>query len=360
LFFCVHSGLAWPWASRSPRGGGASAMASPEPIKCTLKKFGTFSTPTFAGVGEPFNDGRQKDDRTTGRQFSTNKQRVGQLGDNWNRGPMGKREPVKRLYEGEKYVDPHKGTASFETQERLKNLTTNGFRYSSPNKYSSGLGGYWGCIGPKYKHEPDYNVLTKKDLPGPVVHEARQVLTNPPKRGYGSTTPGCIFGPGPLAGEEPRGRYGGREFSHAPDPYDLARQKESAERKANAEALLGRAPFKSMSHAVDFFDGHGRVASSKTYTEDPRIPERPPAPKPEASEQRAFYPSRAPRSGPQGTFNKFPEYKEDPLEEKLKLAKAAAEAARQVGSVPFKPTSKPHTTPTPSISFHIVGPKPSC
>ena len=34
-------------------------MAPPE-IKCTLKNFGTFSTPTFGGVGEPFNDGRQR------------------------------------------------------------------------------------------------------------------------------------------------------------------------------------------------------------------------------------------------------------------------------------------------------------
>ena len=74
--------------------------------------------------------------------------------------------------------------------------------------------------------------------------------------------------------------------------------------------------------------------------------------------ERAFYPSRAPRSGPLGTFTKFPEYKEDPLEEKMKIAKAAAEAAKNVGAAPFKPTSKPHTTPTPSIAFHTVGPKP--
>ena len=33
---------------------------APSPIKCTLQTFGTFSTPTFAGVGEPFNDGRQR------------------------------------------------------------------------------------------------------------------------------------------------------------------------------------------------------------------------------------------------------------------------------------------------------------
>ena len=46
------------------------------------------------------------------------------------------------------------------------------------------------------------------------------------------------------------------------------------------------------------------------------------------------------------------------LEEKLKAAKAAAAAARIEGQAPFKPTSKPHTTPTPSIVFHTAGPKP--
>ena len=332
------------------------------PLKCTLKTFGTFSTPTFAGVGEPFKDGRELDARTQGSQFITNKQRMGQTGDNWNSGKLGKREPVKRLYEGEKYVDPHKNQQAHDSKARALNLTTNGFRYSSPNKMSSGLGNYWGCIGPKFAHEPDFHVLKHGDKPGPVVHESRQVLTQPPRKGYGSTTPGCIFGPGPAKGEaSSMGRYGGKEYVHSVDPYDLARQKEKADRQKDQEALQGRAPFKTMSHALDFFDAHGKVASSKVYTEDPIIPKKPdPPPEAPPVSERAFYPSRAPRSGPLGTFNKFPEYKEDPLEEKLKLAKAAAEAARAVGAAPFKPTSKPHTTPTPSIVFHTAGPKPNC
>ena len=300
-----------------------------------------------------------EEDRTTGAQFITNKQRVGQTGDNWNRGRYGRRIGVQRLYEGEKYVDPFKHETKAANEERAKNLTTNGFRYSSPNKWSSGLGNYYGCIGPKFQHMPDFNVLTKEVKPGPVVHELRQVLTNPPKRGYGATTPGCIFGPGPKAGEPGMGKYGGREYLHMKDEYDLARQKESAERKSSAEALLGRPPFKTVSHAVDFFDGHNRVASSKVYTEDPRVPARPPPAETGAPvAERAFYPSRAPRSGPLGTFTKFPEYLPDPLEEKLKKAKEAAAAARIVGAAPFKPTSKPHTTPMPSIVFHITGPKP--
>jgi hypothetical protein len=37
---------------------------APDPLKCTLKTFGTFSTPTFGGVGEPFNDGQQRKPQT--------------------------------------------------------------------------------------------------------------------------------------------------------------------------------------------------------------------------------------------------------------------------------------------------------
>ena len=46
---------------------------------------------------------------------------------------------------------------------------------------------------------------------------------------------------------------------------------------------------------------------------------------------------------------------EDPLEEKMKLAKAAAAAAKLDGVAPFKPTSKPFSTPTPSIVFKVAG-----
>ena len=135
------------------------------------------------------------------------------------------------------------------------------------------------------------------------------------------------------------GRYGGREYAHSTDPYDAARKKEQEDRVKDIEALQGRPPFKSMSKAVDFFDGHGRVASSKAYTEDPRVPERPAKP-PEFTNvsDRPFFPAQAPKSGPQGTFNKFPEYKEDPLHLKVEAAKKAAEEARAVGDRPFKPT----------------------
>jgi len=112
-----------------------------------------------------------------------------------------------------------------------------------------------------------------------------------------------------------------------------------------------------MGHALDFFDGHGRVASSSVYTENPRGPERPPPPAeaPPVSD-KPFYPSKAPTSGPQGAFSKFPKYIEDPLDLKVKAAKEAAKTLERDGLAPFKPTSKPFSTRTPTIMFHIVGP----
>lgn len=270
---------------------------------------------------------------------------------------------MQRLYEGEKYIEEFKIHQKQNMLEVAKNLTTNGFRYPSGNKRSTGLGGYWGCIGPKLAHEPEYTVVKHGDKPGEVIHEPRQMLTCPMKLGYGSTTPGCIFGPGPkpgVIGMDCRGRYGGKEFENMSDPYDLAQKKERADRQAAAATMEGKAPFKTMTHALDFFDSWPRVASSKVWTEEPRVPER----KPKESEfapvaERAFYPARAPRSGPLGTFLPFPKYMEDPLEEKMKLAKAAAAAAKLDGIAPFKPTGKPHSTPSPSIVFHTIGPKPT-
>ncbi|KAL1524763.1 hypothetical protein AB1Y20_019646 [Prymnesium parvum] len=326
-------------------------------MKCTLQTFGTFSTPTFAGVGEPYNDSMGADSRARGRQFSTNKSRKGQTGDNWNRG-VGRRQTHEILFEGEKYVDPNTYQRKWKIEEAKKNLTPNGFLYSNPNKKSSGLGGYWGCIGKSFEHMPDYDVLLKEQKPQEVQHESRQVITNPPKRGYGYSTPGLAFGPPLRRNEVPRvGKWGGAEYEHSPDPYDMARQYERAERQYNQEQIAGRPPFKSVSHSVDFFDQKKGVAASSVYTEDPRVPERPaPESESKAISAAAFYPARAPKSGHAGTFNKFPPYIEDPFDAKSKR-QSEGENAKAMSTTPFKPPQKSKSTPTKSILFHQPGPK---
>ena len=88
------------------------------------------------------------------------------------------------------------------------------------------------------------------------------------------------------------------------------------------------------------------------------MPERPPKEdefKPVSA--APFFPAKSPKSGKFGAFNKFPTYMEDPLDDKLKAAKAAADAVKRTDAVPFKPPMKPHTTPTRSIMFHQAGPQ---
>lgn len=161
----------------------------------------------------------------------------------------------------------------------------------------------------------------------PVCGAGRTCRCNPPKKGYGSSTPGLMFGPGPRKGE--RAQIG-KEYEHAPDPYDAPRevrrrrpawnaglaapwgaaraiasakaarapavrlppQAVKAERRHAMEMLEGRAPYRTMGASIDFFDGHKRTAAPKGLTEDPIIPPREEPPKPEPVSHLPFYPAK--------------------------------------------------------------------
>jgi len=332
-------------------------------VKCTENQFGTFSTPTFGGVGEPYSRGGKDDSRALGNQFTTNKQRGGQTGDNWNR-TGGRRTDHKVLYDGEPYMDPHAHERKWKLEQKKKNLTPEGFKYSSPNRKNSGIGGNYGLIGAKLLHEPEYEVYKKGDPPPSRRDESipvKQVVTSPGKKGYGGSTPGTLFGPGPKKGDKPTI---GKEYEHSPEPYDMARQFESEERKFNQELLTEKKPYRTMSRSLDFFDGHKSVAAPKGITEDPRMPDKPEPPQPPVGlkHDAPFYPGQGPRSGagsphvlgPLGTFHKFPEHMADPLEEKMKAAREAAEAARITGG-PWKPSYAGKTAPTKTVIFHEPG-----
>lgn len=119
--------------------------------KLKMRSTGMFSTPSYWGVGEPFDDSRSGGNpRAMGVQMSTNVQRKSLTGDNWN-GPKGK-PLIKRLYEGEVYEDPGVTARKWNMEQRKKDLTPEGFRYPSMPQGSSGLGGNWGRIGPKFEY----------------------------------------------------------------------------------------------------------------------------------------------------------------------------------------------------------------
>jgi len=329
--------------------------------KLKMRSTGMFSTPSYWGVGEPFDDSRSGGNpRAMGVQFSTNVQRKGLTGGNWG-STDGGHNRIKRLYEGEVYKDPGMNERKWNMEQRKKDLTPEGFRYPSMPQDSSGLGGNWGRIGPKLKHEAE----TEGKRDGREVREAatlkqgtKPFKLNPPKKGYGSSTPGLLFGPGP--GKDGNGGGLGKGYEWIKDEYDLPREAVKAERHHQMELLKGRAPYRTMGRSIDFFDGHfdrsGRVAAPKSITEDPVIP-APEVVKEEPRESihgKPFYPARAPSSG-KFCFNKCPEYLEDPEEARYKAAQEEALKMRNVAEKPFKPSGTKSSRPARTIEFYEPG-----
>lgn len=325
--------------------------------KFKMRSAGMFSTPSYWGVGEPFDDSLSGGNpRARGLQMSTNVQRGGKTGHNWNAHKG--HNKINRLYEGEVYQDPDTTAKKLNMIARKKDLTPEGFRYPSLPQRSSGVGGNWGRIGPKLEYMPE----TEGKRDGKEVRAAaaakmgtKPFKLNPPKKGYGCSTPGLLFGPGPKKGDTESKL--GKGYEWMKDEYGLKNEAVKAETAHRLEMLSGRAPYRTMGRSIDFFDGHfersGRVAGPKSMTEDPIIPAREEV-KDERKDLKPFYPARAPSSG-KFCFNKCPEYLEDPEEERYKDMREAALKAQAVGATPFKPSGTKSSKNTRTIVFHQAG-----
>lgn len=239
---------------------------------------------------------------------------------------------------GDKYIDP----GSREKQERLqqskKKITEQGFRYTSPSKKSSGLGNYYGCFCEKAppKHETEYIVIKKGELPEKVAPQPRNIMTGPAKKGtYGFT--GTTLGKGD-------------EYRYISDPFDGSKKRQEA--KENAKKIIGAA-FKASCRRIEYFDGHPNVGVSKVYSLDKPLPARKAEPpKKEHAITVPFKPSSPAKTGYTGTLTKYPEYKEDPYEAKAKAEREAR--AKNKPSVIWKPTSTSKSLPVRSIAFNAT------
>jgi len=235
----------------------------------------------------------------------------------------------KSLSEGDKYIDPGVVEKRDRIENRKKLVTNDGFKYSSPSMRSAGLGNNYGCFTKQYKHETEYIVTKKGELPNKAKDAPRNILTGPPKRGtYG--TPGTTLSKGD-------------EYKYISDPYD-------ANNRAAGDKKGAPIPFKAACKKTDFFDGHSNVAASKIYSLDRPLPARkpePPASKPAATVP--FKPSSPPKRGFNSTMGKI-EYREDPFE--LREKKAREEREKNKPSVVWKPVGATKTLPTRSIAFN--------
>lgn len=277
------------------------------------------------------------------------------------------------LSEGDKYHDPgaHEKQARLEAAEKIKKVHDKPFRNPNPPKKSVGLGNYYGCFNEVneedgcrgIRHETEYDVIKKGELPAKRELRPANIKTAPTKRG----TYGCM---GTLlsnlhlegnAAEIPR--WTGQDYIC--DPYDRERKMEIERQKKERELLAAMpAPWRSQQRIKGLtFDAPSDSRStgcSQVY----RLT-KPLAPKKvlKLTESKPvsdvpFKPPHQGRSGLAGFFGEtkggerqaFPEYREDPYE--MKEQKERSDRKKNEPAYgPWKPVSHSQSLQTKSIEF---------
>lgn len=201
-------------------------------------------------------------------------------------------------------------------------------------------------MGEKNKHiggGAEANRLKKGD----VTFGQPNITTNPSKKGtYGTkgTTLGERLGAGGAVGE----------YTYVTEPYDQARKSAMGSAKAAREMMKGD-PWKPASPAKrgkagvpgTTFGGKGGGVCGEYIYKEVKAFDREQSTKIPV----AFVPSHPARSGLYSTINKFPVHIADPLDEKIKEAKAKkkAEMDKLEGKEPFRPSAFPKGKATVSV-----------
>mmetsp|Transcript_7679 Transcript_7679/g.25440 ORF Transcript_7679/g.25440 Transcript_7679/m.25440 type:complete len:312 (+) Transcript_7679:52-987(+) len=302
-------------------------------------KYGNFSEPSYISLGDPYGKRIEENSRNTGLNMKAAVDKTGKTND----ATFSKFVP---LYMGEKYEADYKEKREHASTKKKLMVSETPFKPSKPGTKSSGLGNYYGCVGPKLAHMKDSDESAKKK--GDFASGPRNIVTNPSKQGtfgYRGTTLGEKLGAGGAIGE----------YQYKPDAYENKRKVEVAESKKSIEMRVTDKPFKPTSPPKRGGAGvpgrtlggrGGGVCGEYTYKmEGPS--------KPEAGEalERPFRPSHPPKEGYNSTLNKFPAYQEDPLDLKIKKEKAArkAEIERMNAQPKFVPPSTMKSGATVSV-----------
>lgn len=278
----------------------------------------------FNAVGDPYHDPpRQQVHESRGkRQFQTCHLKVGQTADNWGEG----RRIFHRLSDKEPYKEPYRREMGQRLENYSKNLTPNGFKYSNPTEAMSSTGDYYGSFGAGALHEV-YDHFSdgthgKRGRKQKIEEclESRNIQTNPGKVGsYGYVGT----------------RIGGlsADYKYTEDPYDATSDNNRKEIAEHHRLLGEKKPFKSMCHALDFFDTMEHTAASQVYSKDDKCKMRPPGPQESLTAKerieanadgvmkegfKPFVPSSFTKSSvDDSTFETFPEYKSTEFSEKM-------------------------------------------
>ena len=287
----------------------------------------TFGQPVFISVGDEY-DKKQSGvpDRFKGRSFVTNPGRKGAGADTL----FGKK--FLSMAEGDKYVDPSYFDKRYRLENEKKKLTPQGFRYTNGPKSMAGSGTYNGTFAEKqpWKHEVEFAVTKRGEMPDKAKPALRNIVTQPAKKGHYGT-------PGLALGTDSGSKY-------VSDPYEGEKRKEALSAKENSKKIVGPA-FKAACKRGGFFDesNHG---VSKVYSIDKALP----AKKADTDEKHHTAPTAwKPGGRLTNDITKRPEYMEDPYEAKEKKMREDRRAERPKTS--WKPIGGTKSLPTRSIKF---------
>lgn len=289
-------------------------MSSAVGVSDAQQKLGTFGSPSYTTIGDEYDKKADLDSRFKGKGMYTSPGKKGQGNGTFER-------EVKSLHEGDKYVDPGFNDRKGRVEKEKKKITPEGFRYTSPSK--RGGNGY-GLLSPPAVHATEFDVLQKGELPAKSKPEMKNITTSPAKKGtFG--TPGVTIG---------------NNLPYLSDPYDAERKRELQEARDATRRVVGP-PFKSAVMKKDLFN-------SNIYGIDRALPAKRPSKLPPISvPTQPWRPTAPAKRGHNCTINRYPEYKEDPME--MKEARARAEREKTKPSTVWKPISGMKSTPCRAI-----------
>ncbi|KAJ9452184.1 hypothetical protein DIPPA_12442 [Diplonema papillatum] len=289
-----------------------------------MDKLGLFGTPSYISIGDEYDKKTAQNDRYKGKGFSCVPSKRGQ-------GPeVTFDRRFRSIHEGDKYVDPGMHDKKYRIQQERKKITADGFKYTSPGKRSCGSGNHYGCFAERssqLKHETEFEVVKKGELPDRVKPIPKNIVTGSCKKGLHSLNDTCI----------------GEPYKYQSDPYDAQHKRHIDEARNASQRQIGGA-FKASSHGGGTFDKTDQ-GSSKIYSLDrPLPPKKDMSLKGQRSIPVAFKPSSPGKRGWNCTIAPFPEYKEDPLELQERRKREEAKLAKP--QIIWKPISGPKSTPT--------------
>jgi hypothetical protein len=295
-----------------------------------MSALGLFSEPEYISIGDPYTSDRtkgQKLSRYSGKQFSGAPPKKGQTaGDVYF-------SAFQRLYEGEKYTNPGAADRAADAA-KAKAKIAGDWCPNNPPKRNCGRGSYYGTIGDKFTHMGS-GAASRSSREKVTTSALPNIRTNPAKLG-GFGVPNTTIGNSP---------------KYESEPYDMARKQE---REASAVAnhkRIGTA-FKAMSHGNKDFTSS--VSGSYEYKDGGLAPDDPFHKIKTEKFATAFKPSSPAKSHRQmDTLTPFPEYKPDPIAEKVAVARQELADKKAKMGPTFKPTSGPKSSRTRPINHAV-------